>query len=243
MTALPEIGRVFGHLFDHGEPPRAHAATVRLLGEDEVEAVVALHELAVAALPPGMVRHDGAEFFHGVLARGGSILGVEAAGRLVAYAVLSLVPEAQREYGRLLGLDPAEWPGVACLDGVAVHPHWRGNGLQHRLAGWRMAMARAAGRRHVCATAAPANHVSWSALLERGMRMRAAGPFYGGLDRYLLHVDHGADPAPPPDPAASVCVAAADFASAARLLADGYVGWRRWMPDPRRVYLVMGRGG
>lgn len=243
MIAPPDFGRVFGHLFDHGAAPRAHAATVRLVGADGVEAVVALHELVVASLPAGVVRRDGAAFFHGVLARGDSILGVEVEGRLVAYAVLSLAAEGQREYGRLLGIDPAEWADVACLDGVSVHPHWRGNGLQRRLAGWRIAMARAAGRRHVCATAAPANHVSWSDLLDLGMRVRAAGQFYGGFDRYVLHFDHDAAAPPAPDPAASLCIAAGDFAAAGRLLADGYMGWRRWMPDRRRVYLVLGREG
>lgn len=262
---LPAAGSVFAHVFDHADPPRAWPASCLELGAAQVDEVAALHQLATADLPADFVRRDQAAFFSAVLASGGKIIGISAAGRLIAYAVLSLPAERRpagaaapgtisgttagttagtfsgAAYGGLLGLPPAEWSLLACLDGVAVHPDWRGNALHHYLTAWRVALARALGCRYVCATAAPANDTSWGALLQVGLRIRALGDFYGGQSRYVACVDLLQPQLIFPDPATSLCVAAADTARIGELLDSGYLGWRRLKYGSRPAHMVLGR--
>lgn len=202
--------------------PAAGTLYPRLLAAADAERVSALHESVWAAAPAGTVRRDQPEFFAGVLAGGGAILGYETAdGRLVAYGVLTLPEPLEEHYGRLVGLSEQAWRDMAQLEGIAVAEGWRGQGLQRQLARWRIDTAAVLGLRHVCATAAPANFRSWGNLMTLGLGIRCLSTLYGGALRYVLHRDLG-QPWPPAG-AASRRVAVEDLAEQRRLLAGGAV--------------------
>jgi len=84
-----------------------------------------------------------------------------------------------------LAIDPAK---VAHLDGSAVHPSYRGMGIQRRLSVLRVAFAADRGARHFLLTVSPANpHSLRNHLNEGGFRVRAIKQKYGGLWRLILH--------------------------------------------------------
>ncbi len=237
----PPFGSVCCYLFDRRlDEPRPEAVTIHLLDSTEVDVVHTLHLRAIGQGVPGAVRPDTPEHFAHILGGAGQIIGLKTAeGVLVAYAVLTYRPDALRDYCESLGLPESEWDSLACLDGISVHPAWRGNGVHTLLAGWRTETARSAGKRHVCATAAPSNHISWETLTAVGMRVMTLGRFYGGMLRYVLYRDLD-KPVVQPDPASSVALSIGDIDQQRELLKKGMIGWRRWMADDR-VFLVLGK--
>ncbi len=236
----PTFGSVCCYLFDRRlDEPRPEPLRLYRLGESDVETIHALHLLAIDQGVPGAVRPDTPNHFAGVIGGGGEIIGLKTEqGALVAYAVLTFRPEALADYGASLSLPRNEWDAIACLDGVAVHPAWRGNGVHALLVGWRIEAARDAGRHHICATAAPSNHASWDTLTGAGLRVVNLGRFYGGMLRYVLYRDLRAAVVQP-DPANSVAVSIGAIDRQRDMLKRGLIGWRRWRADDR-TFLVIG---
>jgi hypothetical protein len=208
------------------------------LGTDDIGEIVALHRLAIGRAPPGTLRPDESDFFVSIIERGGLIFGMRARESLVAYGVLSLAPASAMKYAASVGFREIDSAGIVCLDGVTVHPDWRGNDLHGRLGRWRIEAARALGRRHLFSTAAPINDASWATLLRLGLHVRAIGEFYGGMLRYVVYRDLHEVPKLV-DPASAIAVPVGDLDRQRQALAAGMVGWRRWIADGR-VFLVLG---
>ncbi|GEO81288.1 hypothetical protein [Pararhodospirillum oryzae] len=198
----------------------------RVLGPGDLGRVIALHHAVLAGLPPGVLNPETDTFFADHLGEAGRILGLfDAGGALVAYGVLGL-PAAGSPYnfGRDLGLAP-QWLGtVAHLDGATVAEPWRGAGIHRILSQHRLALARAAKRRHVLATVAPLNVPSLRTVLAAGLRARALKPMFAGrLPRFLLCRDLKGDPELDPATGIAVPLAAADRLGHA--LAQGRQGY------------------
>lgn len=228
LRALPDDGTVCGRFSVRG-PFGERSETTRFfrLREVDLDRIVALHNLVLSDAIPGTVRADSRDFFEATVDGLGIIIGLKAEDdALVAYAVLSLKPAAVAEYGASIALPESEFALVACLDGISVHPNWRGNGIHEMLARWRIEAARSLGRRHIFATVAPVNHISWGTLVRLDMRVRAIGQFYGGMLRYVLHRDI-ARPSTWPAPDASIEVPVDALERQRELLAEGMVGWRK----------------
>jgi GNAT superfamily N-acetyltransferase len=153
----------------------------RLLGSADLQGMHALHLESVAGMAPQAVKPETRAFLQSLLGGRGRVLGGWSGEQLVAYGVLQhdLLPEdAPRE---LLGLPPRA--GLCKLAGAAVHPAWRGGGLQRWLIQQRIALA---GDCAVFATAAPCNLPSWHNLLAAGLMVRGLQYRYGGHARYLI---------------------------------------------------------
>lgn len=153
----------------------------RLLVPADLQAMYALHLQSVAGMDPQAVKPETEAFLQSLLEGRGRVLGGWSGEQLAAYGVLQhdLLPEdAPRE---LLGLPPGA--GLCKLAGAAVHPAWRGGGLQRWLIQQRMALA---GDCAVFATAAPCNLPSWHNLLSAGLMVRGLQYRYGGHARYLV---------------------------------------------------------
>lgn len=138
------------------------------LSPADVDVVMALHRETIAALPnPGAVRPDVPEFFEGIFASGGEIMGLYEGAVLVAYGVLR--PELAREHDRV-ALEALVAPAAPLwvLDGSAVKPtHWR-RGLQRHIVALRIAQVAARGVGDVIAKASPGNVPSMRNLLKSG---------------------------------------------------------------------------
>lgn len=163
------------------EPPLAFEG--RRLGPEALPAVIALHALSRQGVDPALVAYDSDEFFRLRLAERGRLLGLFAGGELIAYGVLGLPRPGEASFADELP-DPAPAESVAEVDGVAVRPDLRGNGLHRLLVRWRL--AEAAGRSLALATAAPGNLYSLSNLFSCGFETVALLRKYGGAWRFLL---------------------------------------------------------
>lgn len=163
------------------DPPLPFAG--RRLRPEELPAVTALHALSRQGVAPGLVAHDSDDFFRERLGPRGRILGLFAAGELVAYGVLGLPGPGQPSFADDLP-QPLPAEQVAEIDGVAVRPDLRGNGLQRLLVRWRL--AEAAGRSLALSTAAPGNRYSLANLLACGFEAVALRRKYEGAWRFLL---------------------------------------------------------
>lgn len=196
----------------------------RLLGEADLAQVLALHELSLSlARKPGLIKPDAPQFFAEHLAARGRILGEFDGDRLIAYAVLGLPNPGDPNFADDLGLPEAEKPRVAHLAGAAVHPDWRGRGLQRRLTAKRLELAARLGRVHAISTVSPFNYFSWRNLIAHGLVVRRLIVKYGGHLRYVLHREAGCEPAL--DRGAAAFRALSDAEGQRSLLERGWLGF------------------
>jgi hypothetical protein len=162
----------------------------RLLTLDDLQTLCQLHHRILIELPdPHLLRPNNRDFFVGHLKDLGCSIGVFVEDEMIGYAVLGLSTESVAGFGKDLGLPPSELALAAHLDGVGVIPEWRGNHLHWMLLSWRIRLARCIGCRHMVATAAPENVVSWCNMLTTGLRVKGLKSKYGGFLRYILHDD------------------------------------------------------
>jgi len=212
------------------DPPLAFEG--RRLGPEDLPAVIALHALSRQGVAAELVAHDSDDFFRLRLAERGRLLGLFAEGELVAYGVLGLPRAGDASFADDLP-DPPPAESVAEVDGVAVRPDLRGNGLHRLLVRWRL--AEAAGRALALATAAPGNLYSLSNLLSCGFEAVALLHKYGGARRFLLARPLDAEP-PAPAAAQGRWVPLERLEEQQALLRDGWRGCRLRLGEPALLY-------
>ena len=222
MTAALSVISGFLHRRDGVAcPPLRYSG--RRLGEADLGAVIALHHRVLETVPAHLLAAESDAFFADHMARIGRIFGLFVDEALIAYGVLGLPGPGDANFGDDLGLPAAEKARVAHIDGISVHPGWRGNRLQRVLIGWRVREAAAAGRYLILCTVAPGNAGSLSNALAEGLTIRALLQKFGGW-RYMMELDLLLpNPAAPPD---GRWIDGADLETQGRLLAAGNRGWR-----------------
>jgi GNAT superfamily N-acetyltransferase len=130
--------------------------------------------------------------------------------------------------GRDLNLAEEDLKKLAHLQAIAVHPHFRGFGLQRELAAAHLQVLERSGYEHICCTVSPKNPVSLNNLLSCGFRVRALIPKFAGWWRYILYKNKnwpmtGAGMAATLDEAALSCL---DIERQRELIQRGYDGYR-----------------
>ncbi|MDQ0506284.1 GNAT family N-acetyltransferase [Xanthobacter agilis] len=198
---------------------RASQIRTRELGPDDLDAVEALHRLAIGPVArPEVVKPENRAYFQSVLAGRGRSVGVFDGESLVAYGILQHDHTPEDGPHRLLKL-PAE-TAVGRLAGASVHPDYRGLGLQRVVIAERVALA----PQHMVlfSTAAPVNAPSWSNLLSGGFPIVGIEFFFGGYARYVMLRDGSTY-----DPEAGVVVDPRDVARQQALFAQGWRGYAR----------------
>lgn len=154
----------------------------RELDANDLDAIYALHRLAIGTAGADIVKPERREFFARLLNGDGTILGIVAPeDGLIAYGVI------QRAWGD--EEQPQTWFGwsdsqVVKLAGACVAPAWRGKGLQLALIHQRV--LHAGEHCHFYATVAPANVPSWQNMLQAGFRIVSLQPRYGDAMRYMV---------------------------------------------------------
>ncbi len=188
----------------------------RALEAGDLDAIYALHRAAIGeAVRPEIVKPESRDFFAGILAGRGRMIGVFLDDVLIAYGVLQHALPDYDDPRPHLGL-AADAP-IAKLAGASVAQLYRGRSLQRALIAARVAMAPES---HILfATSAPANTPSWTNLLAEGFAVRALRPYYGGHLRYVM-VRDGTRVVP----RAERLVVPADAGTQSALLAAGWRG-------------------
>lgn len=220
-TAAQPVGGLLHRRADRPCPPVPYSG--RRLDDADLGVVIDLHHRVLETMPPHLLAAESDAFFADHMARIGRIYGLFAEEAMIAYGVLGLPGPHDPNFGDDLGLAAAAKTGVAHIDGICVHPDWRGNHLQRVLIAWRLREATAAGRSLALCTVAPGNAASLSNALTEGLTIRALLQKFGGW-RYMMGRElDGTAPVPS---TGGRWIDGDDLEAQGRLLAAGLRGWR-----------------
>jgi len=138
--------------------------------------------------PEIFMLHDNM-YFREALRLGSSVIGVTSEKELIAYSIIRIPGDSDDNLGRDINLLEEELLKVAHLQAVAVHPAYRGNGLQRKLTSAHLRVIEEMGFEHACCTVSPKNPVSLANMLSCGFVIEALHPKMHGWWRYILHKD------------------------------------------------------
>ena len=185
-----------------------------------LDEILNLQKLVLQHLPEAEIfRPSSREDFSEHFCMGDPILGVLAPIGLIAYHVLAI--PRRENYGTDISLPPDELPMVAHLKIVAVHPDYRGNGLQRKVNEAQIELMRSAGFRHACCTISPKNPYSLRNFIADGLVIKGLVTKFGGWMRYIMHRDllrpriFGKD---------KTCISNSDIQGQMKLLEEGFCG-------------------
>ena len=191
MGSLIESGKLRrnGRLSGRGESERMDCPyEMKYLCKASLQDLVSLQSQIAENLPePEIFRlHDELDF-KDIFQAERSVIGVTTAKGLVAYSIIRIPGLAEDNLGRDLSLTEKEQVKVAHLQATVVHPHFRGNGLQKKMAKAHLEEIAEMGYEHVCCTVSPKNPVSLSNILSCGFVIRGLIPKFDGWWRYILY--------------------------------------------------------
>ena len=167
-----------------------HPYEMKFLRKDSMQDLVSLQSLIAENLPePEIFRLHDDEDFRDVFQSEHSVIGVTTSEGLAAYSIIRIPGLAKDNLGRDINLTKGEQMKVAHLQATAVHPHFRGNGLQRRMAGAHLNVLENMGYRHVCCTISPRNPISLANILSCGFVIKSLIPKFGGWWRYIMYKD------------------------------------------------------
>lgn len=177
-------------MLDHGVLIQGERYFIKLLTEEHLQQILSLQQTVIAALDDKkLLQPLTANEFCCILTGNGMMAGVFIGSKLIAFRAL-LVPSQDEEH---LGIDV----GIKDLSRVIyqeisnVHPDYRGNRLQQKLAGILMKELKQSSLPHdyVCCTVAPFNIPSLKDKFAQGMQIAALKEKYGGSLRYVFVLD------------------------------------------------------
>jgi hypothetical protein len=116
-----------------------------------------------------------------------SVIGVTTEEGLIAFSMIRVPGLAHDNLGRDINLPEEELCRVAHLQAAAVHPAYRGNGLQRKLTFAHLGVIEEMGYEHVCCTVSPKNPVSLRNYLSCGLVIEGLRPKMQGWWRFILH--------------------------------------------------------
>lgn len=221
--------RKIANLYPRSFVRRGKSMEMRFLAESSLSDLAALQSLVVSTLPEVEIfmPHDE-EYLSRIFQTEHSVLGVLAGEKLVAYSIIRYPGTGKDNLGRDLNLAEEDLKDLAHLQAIAVHPHFRGYGLQRELAAAHLQVLESYGYEHICCTVSPKNPVSLNNLLSCGFRVRALIPKFAGWWRYILYKNKnwpvtGAPQAPTGDETALNCL---NIECQSDLIQRGYEGYR-----------------
>ena len=202
---------------------------MRFISESYLTDLTALQSLIVSTLPEIEIfkPHDE-EYLRRILQIDLSVLGVLAEEKLTAYSMTRYPGLGKDNLGRDLGLAKEDLKKVAHLQAIAVHPNFRGYGLQRELAAAHLQVLESSGYEHICCTVSPKNPVSLKNLLSCGFRVMALVPKFAGWWRYILYKRVNQHSSRPKEAASEeeIGVACSDIEGQRELIRKGYEGYR-----------------
>jgi GNAT superfamily N-acetyltransferase len=161
---------------------------MKFLDENDIDDVIKLQKIMAQALPDKEIfRLTTPEEFRDLLALHRSVIGVLTEDGLAAYNIVSFPGKDCDNFGADIGLAQGELEKVAHLKAVVVHPAYRGNQLQRRLAEIHLGVLRDLGYCHVCSTVSPKNAISIQNHCANGFVIKGLKVKYGDRLRYIMY--------------------------------------------------------
>ena len=149
--------------------------------------ILDLQDQAFAAFPPeqrAFLLYREADFFEKHFSDNSYMLGIIAHGKLIAQSAI-LNPKADSSINMSYDTAPEK---MTIMQGVIVHPDYRGNKLMNLMVRTWLGMGVLSGRQHALARVIIHNHYSWSVFVKEGMDIHTtcADPA-DGRTVYVLH--------------------------------------------------------
>lgn len=161
---------------------------MEFLDDSHIDEVLELQEIVAKRLDDKEIfRLTIIEEFRDLLCQDSSAIGVFTDEGLIAYNIISIPSEFAENFGADICLPKEELKSVVHIKAVVVHPAYRGNGLQRRLAQVHLDVVRGRGYEHVCSTVSPKNLISIENHFANGFVIKAIKMKYGGMLRYIMH--------------------------------------------------------
>jgi ribosomal protein S18 acetylase RimI-like enzyme len=161
---------------------------LRFLDMSLFDEIVALQNIIYRSLPDQEIfKRSTADFIRDLFRVERSILGVLTIEGLVAYSMINFPGKSKENLGRDISLSDIELKKVAHLQAIVVHPSYRGNSLQARMAHHHLKIIRNNCYKHVCCTVSPKNPISLKNIMSCGFVIRGLKPKFGGYMRYILY--------------------------------------------------------
>lgn len=199
--------------------------SVRRLSSTDIEAIKKVQQDVISALEDKKILQplslDELQF---LLGDHGVMVGVFVDEELIAFRALLEPPLDDEHLGRDAGLAEHVLPRVAYQEISAVHPNYRGYGLQRTLAQVVMQELDRTCFDYICATVMPFNIASLKDKFAQGMRVVALKLKYGGKLRYVFMKDLREETEQTFNETARIQMA--DTEAQQALLKDGWLGVR-----------------
>lgn len=161
---------------------------MKFLNKASLRELVGLQNLIRENLSePEIFKLHSTEEFKNIFQSENSVIGVETADGLVAYSIIRIPGLADDNLGRDIELPREEHTEVAHLQATAVHPLFRGNGLQQKLARAHLDELEKMGYKHVCCTVSPRNPISLANIMSCGFVIKGLIPKFDGWWRYIMY--------------------------------------------------------
>lgn len=197
---------------------------IELLSIEHLDAVLKLNRFIYSLLPNKQILAlDTHEEMYENLHKGGFVIGVfDDKDILVAYRYASFPGLEDRNLAYDFDF-PVELEKVCQLETTIVHPDFRGNNLQDRLAKMTIGIAADRGYTDLTCTVSPYNYHSLKNIMKSGLKIRALKNKYADLIRFVLHGKiHDFDYGKKVD---TINLSMEDLDKQIDLLKNGYIGF------------------
>lgn len=161
---------------------------MKFLDEGSLAELLELQNIIAADLPiPEIFMLHDERYFRETLCQEHSAIGAIAGEGLIAFSIIRIPGLSCENLGRDISMPEEELAKVAHLQAAAVHPAYRGLGLQRKLTFAHLDVIRGMGYEHACCTVSPKNPVSLSNYLSCGLAIEGLRPKKYGWLRFILH--------------------------------------------------------
>ena len=163
---------------------------IRKSTADDLEGFIQLlRHVKEAMTNPEWFYLDSPEEVREMFADGTMDLWVAMDGERLAGAFDVLYPGLQSfNYGYTVGMAQEELLKVVNMDTAAVHPDYRGQGLQRKLMAYAEKALAEGGERILMCTVHPDNRYSLQNVLSQGYQIAATQPMYGSVRHVLKKI-------------------------------------------------------
>lgn len=146
--------------------------------QENMNDILALQDTVINSLTDeekSFVLPKSPEFFKRHLLEGHTVLGIMHEGKLIAQSII-LNPTIENQKTGMVDMSLHANPEkITVLQGVLVHPDYRGNKLMSVMVDEWLSLAAGEGRVHAIAEVTTDNYFSWSVFLKEGLSIHSIG--------------------------------------------------------------------
>jgi ribosomal protein S18 acetylase RimI-like enzyme len=198
--------------------------TIRFLNEDDLQDAMKLQEIVLHNLKDSEIYHPASqEILKEYLNKKDSAIGVVIGEGLIGFGILHIPGDEQDNLGRDIGMSKMDLNKVAHLQFSVVHPDYRGNFLQSKLAKYLLDVIEDIGCWHVLCTISPKNYYSLRNAFQMGFVIKGIKEKFGGLLRCILYKNNSISANPTWRNV--VTIKSSDIEGQKKLLNEGFVGF------------------